>query len=504
MKKTFLRILPVVAAVILAASCGKDNDGDINNIDNPQTTETSTPTPDSEQSVGQAKTVKIPFSVKVDDGEPISKIGYAAKKDDGGNEIWNKVTRTFDDDDLPKGLHPISLTVNGAAEGSGITESRLPLKKDSDGNYYFEGDIVVASDKIEDFNGEAGIALVGEFNVLGTALPTSSAVSLATLMTSCSHSYKTKDGEFSSKSTSVTLYDQNVYLAIQMSKCQHNVDVTIGETTDNYQMSANGQVWIALSANNAVSVALVSKDAESVKAGYIYTIDYSGFVDVGIPGILWADHNFGAANDAPEDYGGYYAWGEITTKSDYTWSTYLYGRDKQGSETHAMVNKYCPEDKTDYWYYVGETPTSPDTKTTLEAADDIANQSNGKWSMPTTDEFKALKESCYWVWTSDYSGKAGYIVYKNKGSEANSVVYEKGTVNSNYSTSDPHIFLPAAGFRYESSLNYVGSRGYYWSSSLYTGEPLYAYDLYFNSGNVIAQDRLDRCKGRPVRAVRRK
>jgi hypothetical protein len=46
------------------------------------------------------------------------------------------------------------------------------------------------------------------------------------------------------------------------------------------------------------------------------------------------------------------------------------------------------------------------------------------------------------------------------------------------------IFLPAAGYRYDSSLSSAGSNGYYWSSSLYTGYPYYAYDLSFYSDNV--------------------
>ena len=44
------------------------------------------------------------------------------------------------------------------------------------------------------------------------------------------------------------------------------------------------------------------------------------------------------------------------------------------------------------------------------------------------------------------------------------------------------IFLPAAGCRYDSSLLYAGSFGYYWSGSLGTGSPLIARYLDFDSG----------------------
>gem|GEM_PF-3965593 len=64
--------------------------------------------------------------------------------------------------------------------------------------------------------------------------------------------------------------------------------------------------------------------------------------------------------------------------------------------------------------------------------------------------------------------------------------------------------LPAAGYRNESNLNDAGSNGNYWSSSLYTDNPNNAYDLYFNDGNVNAQNNDNRYYGQSVRAVRRR
>ena len=49
------------------------------------------------------------------------------------------------------------------------------------------------------------------------------------------------------------------------------------------------------------------------------------WVDLGLPsGILWAKYNVGATS--PEEYGEYYAWGEIEEKSSYTWENYAYGK----------------------------------------------------------------------------------------------------------------------------------------------------------------------------------
>ena len=47
------------------------------------------------------------------------------------------------------------------------------------------------------------------------------------------------------------------------------------------------------------------------------------YVDLGLTSkTLWAKTNLGASTQ--EAYGNYYAWGETTTKSTYSWSNYKY------------------------------------------------------------------------------------------------------------------------------------------------------------------------------------
>ena len=440
MKRTFLTILPIAAALLLATSCSKDSDdNNVSIIDNPQPAETIEQPAET--------TVKIPFTVKVGGGESLSKISYALQKD-GDNDIWNKVTRTFDDDDLATGTHPITLTVNGAETNSGITESTLSLKKDDGGNFYFEGDITVDADKKDAFNGETGIALVGEFTVSGTALPTSSNESLAKLMESCAHTYKTKDGEFTSKSSSVTLYDQNVYLAIQMSPLQHNIDVAIGDASNNYPMNSDGQVWIALAANTAVSTNFLSKEASEVVAGHIYTIDRSGFVDLGITdGTLWADANVTGENS-----------------------------DNEGTNKNGV------------WYY------------TFDQAQKLGVTLPTGGKGENTD-FKNLYNECYWEW--DGTNK-GYNVFKSKDKE-NDKQNTKGTGSeTSYSAdTDPHIFLPAAGYCNGGDGAYsAGGDGSFWSSSEYNADS--GFRLGFSLSVVRPESNFRRYFGQSVRAVRRK
>ena len=184
------------------------------------------------------------------------------------------------------------------------------------------------------------------------------------------------------------------------------------------------------------------------------------YVDLGLS-VKWATCNVGATN--PEDYGDCYAWGETETKTYYGWSTYRYGSDWNN------LTKYNTH--SDYG--------TVDNKTTLDPEDDVAHvRWGGKWRMPTIDEIKELLDSCTWTWTV----KNGVNGYEVKGKNGNT------------------IFLPAAGYRSGSDLNYAGLYGVFWSSSLNMDYPGSAYYLYFYSG-YQDWDYGYRCRGLSVRPV---
>ncbi len=172
-------------------------------------------------------------------------------------------------------------------------------------------------------------------------------------------------------------------------------------------------------------------------------------VDLGLPsGILWATCNIGASN--PEDYGGYFAWGETWTKSNYYWDTYMYY-----NSSSAELTKYCTKS------YYGDV----DNKTTLDNYDDVATVRWGeKWRMPTIAEQQELLNECVWSWTT-VDGINGYLVTSQK------------YINNS-------IFLPATGYRAGTALYDVGYYARYWSSSLYDYDPQNAYFLYFLEGNI--------------------
>ncbi|MCR5780008.1 MAG: BACON domain-containing protein [Bacteroidaceae bacterium] len=150
-------------------------------------------------------------------------------------------------------------------------------------------------------------------------------------------------------------------------------------------------------------------------------------IDLGL-NVKWACCNVGATS--PIQYGSYYAWGETSEKTNYTWTTY-----KWCNGTSNTLTRYC----TDASY------GTVDTRTTLLTADDAATANLGTgWRTPSQTEWTQIRSKCTWTWTTK-SGVAGCLV---TGTNGNS------------------IFLPAAGSRVESGEIDLGSKGNYWVNSL--------------------------------------
>ncbi len=175
------------------------------------------------------------------------------------------------------------------------------------------------------------------------------------------------------------------------------------------------------------------------------TLNGHDWVDLGLPsGLRWATCNVGAST--PTAYGNYYAWGETSTKTTYSSSTYTYS----------------------------------DNPTTLPSNRDAATANWGSaWRMPTKEEFEDLKTNCTVTWTTQ-NGVNGRLF---TGPNGNS------------------IFLPAAGYRLGSDLSSAGSDGYYWSSSLGSSDTYHAWYLIFDSGTCYMGSYGGRYGGLSVRAV---
>jgi len=201
--------------------------------------------------------------------------------------------------------------------------------------------------------------------------------------------------------------------------------------------------------------------------------------------LYWAKSNLteNGLCSSPEDYGDYYAWGELEphyskghsqdnpcndwriiggkTITGYDWSSYKWYKG-------GLFTKY----NNNAWY------GTVDNKFVLTASDDVARAKlGGKWRMPTVLEWAELIEQCDWTWMS-LNGVDGYKV---TGPNGNS------------------IFLPASGYRSNTDLNTEGSTTIYWSSS-FTGYHQDAWSIYFDSVRVFRYS-FGRCCGTSIRPV---
>ena len=194
-------------------------------------------------------------------------------------------------------------------------------------------------------------------------------------------------------------------------------------------------------------------------------------VDLGLPSrTLWATFNVGA--NYPEEYGDYFAWGETEgfdngktffNKSSYKWC----------NGTNDSFTKY--NTKSSYGIV--------DNKTELDLEDDAAYVNWGPaWRMPRKEQFQELINSSYTTtkWTTQ-NGVHGFIITSKSNGKS--------------------IFLPAAGYRYNSSLRNAGSSGLYWTRMLDEIDPSDALRMSFDSSYIDTGDSY-RYYGFTIRPVR--
>ena len=197
--------------------------------------------------------------------------------------------------------------------------------------------------------------------------------------------------------------------------------------------------------------------------------DEGDWVDLGLPsGTIWATRNVGASS--PEDYGDYFAWGETEPKDIYNWETYMWWRE--------AVDPYM-SGYTKYSHYLAYY-NSPDNKWELDPEDDAACVHYPGGRLPSENQVIELCNSCTWQWTQ-YNGVDGMLVTGPNGNT---------------------MFLPAAGSRWNSSLDNASSYGFYWSRTLYGYTDDCAHTLYFEYSGHVYCETLSRQSGFTARAVR--
>ncbi len=167
------------------------------------------------------------------------------------------------------------------------------------------------------------------------------------------------------------------------------------------------------------------------------------YVDLGLPsGTLWATMNVGATS--PTEYGNYYMYG-------------------MGSKTY---------DSADTPYDGIEDP--------LDLTKDTARQTwGGDWHMPTQAQLEELTANTTYQWVTDYQGS---------GINGGTFTAQNGNV----------LFIPAAGYYYSYTLDYVGVYCYIWSSTPNGSSNAYYLCFSNNERYVYRRNRYD---GYSIRAV---
>lgn len=204
---------------------------------------------------------------------------------------------------------------------------------------------------------------------------------------------------------------------------------------------------------------------ESVGGG----LDNHTWVDLGLPsGALWATCNIGA--NAPEEFGYYFAWGEIQPKDTYYWDTYKYCNN--GNEY--MLTKYCDDASFGYNNFT-------DNLTVLQSSDDAASTNWGDgWRMPTYEEWRELIQNTTHEVTTQHGVNGNLFTATNGNS----------------------LFLPYAGARLDGIHdNHYENNGFYWSSSLGMDFPCSARS-FTDSWNDCVMRYSYRFYGFSIRAVR--
>lgn len=223
----------------------------------------------------------------------------------------------------------------------------------------------------------------------------------------------------------------------------------------------------------------------TIKAVGVYELTLPGPATIG--GVKWAAKNLG----------------QNKSFESQPWISGLW----DGSSVPPASGTLSNDSKNDYWRWnvsnVDLDKTYPDLPpsngTTWESSKDPCRQlPGGTWRVPTRDNMQSLvdaKLSNKWVKINNEAPKKtnSYGWLDANGTRA------PGTIHAN--TPSNVIFLPATGDRLGNSYEKVGTRSYYWSSTLDASASNYAYYLDIASYNISVNSLYGRYMGYSLRCV---
>lgn len=244
---------------------------------------------------------------------------------------------------------------------------------------------------------------------------------------------------YSETNPSPTISDYKHNLGSTNQLVTYNSNITNLKPNTRYYIRAYAENPKGIAYGSTVSV--TTKTADGKDPWSPTEPDETGAVDLGLS-VKWAAWNIGATS--PEEYGNYYAWGEVEPKVDYTKENY----------------KYATTDE--YGLYRCELPGGliDISGTEFDAA---TVNLRGGWRMPTKLEVMELEDKSSIIRTN-YNGIDGIRIIGPNGNS---------------------IFLPSAGWRTEYGSSGKNDSGDYWISSALTSSALettsYLFHWYANS-----------------------
>ncbi|MBR2887186.1 MAG: hypothetical protein IKB95_03085, partial [Bacteroidales bacterium] len=427
MKTAFIKFLPIAAAVLLATSCSKDDNDNA---------------PATQSGRGGVETVTantIPFTIRVNTGHSLKKVGYAESTNEE-EKGWYNIS--FSDDDVDKLKMKIYI---GEITNESNLLTTLTLKNATTGEFTGTvGKPAVDAD------------LTAVITTDGNSLVTSSDKSLQDLLATCAHTFL---GTFKYGAAEVTLTDQNAYLDITYRESD-KIDINSSEIT-----VTDSRVWVAVPAKSAVtSQALgISKAADEVKPGTIYTVVRNftpkafsvsstkkvyfsrGNLQYNPKQDKWqfAAHQYDICikadnNDVSSMYNkDYDGWIDL-----FGWGTWLNGEN--------LLKPYETQKDAPAKYIWSGNSAIDENWTTLSKDEWIYLLGEYWHETPCRDKAKTLRA------TMEVNGVFGLVILPDGSNIANDSWETLESAGA--------VFLPAAGGRVGAGVYSVGGDGFYWSS----------------------------------------
>ena len=181
------------------------------------------------------------------------------------------------------------------------------------------------------------------------------------------------------------------------------------------------------------------------------TLTPGDYVDLGLS-VKWASCNLGAST--PAGKGGYYAWGETSTKTEYSEKNYAYYKEGSG------------------YTNIGENIAGTQY--------DAATVNLGKdWRMPTQDEVQELCDKCTFTY-GEVDGVKGYYATGKNGNS---------------------IFLPCYGYK-TGTWDRSEDQGYFWTGSINNDNSYFGVSLWLYNGKPsISHYAASKYEGLQIRPV---